>query len=135
MKCVLLTVASFVVSLSAAQADQCMEHAEDQATMTSCAAQAYQKSDSELNKLFHEIELRLADDVDAQHLLRGSERAWIAFRDAECSFAASGVEGGSAYPMAHDLCMNDLTQKRVDELRQYLTCEEGDLNCPVPSTD
>lgn len=135
MKRVLPTMAFFVFSLSVVQADQCMEHAEDQATMTGCAAQAYQKSDAELNKLFHEIKQRLTDDVDAQDLLRAAQRDWIAFRDAECSFAASAVDGGSAYPMTYDMCLDDLTQKRIDEFRQYLACEEGDLSCPVPPAD
>lgn len=109
-----------------------MDTAEDQASMTRCAAQAYQKSDSELNRLFHEVRQRLVDDTDARDLLRDTERAWITFRDTECSFAASGVDGGSAYPMVYDLCLDDLTQKRIDQLHQYLDCQEGDMSCPLP---
>ena len=130
-----ISIAFLALSLSTAQADQCIDKAEDQASMTGCAARAYQKSDAELNKLFHEIRQRLADNVDAQHLLRGSERAWIAFRDSECSFAASEADGSSAYPMIYDMCLVDLTQKRIHEFRQYLNCEDGDMSCPVPSTD
>lgn len=134
MKPILLSAMLFALPLSVAQADECMDNAEDQAAMTSCAAQAYQQSDTDLNKLFHEIRQRLTDDTDAQHLLRESERAWIAFRDAECSFAASRVDGGSAYPMIYDLCLDELTQQRIDKLRQYLSCEEDDMSCPVPPT-
>ncbi len=132
MKHIVLAAIFCTLSLSAAQADQCMDKAVDQASMNRCAAQAYEKFDADLNRYFHEIRQRLADDVDARHLLRDSQRAWITFRDAECAFAASAAIGGSVYPMAHDLCLADLTQKRAHELRQYLECEEGDMTCPVP---
>ena len=48
-----------------------------------------------------------------------------------CDF---GSDGGSAYPVIYDMCLKDLTQKRINEFRQYLTCEASDLNCPVPPT-
>ena len=135
MKRILLTTALVVLMSPAAHANDCMEDAENQAAMTQCAGQAYQASDAELNRLFHEIRQRLGDDADKWRLLRGAERAWIAFRDAECTFSASGVAGGSAYPMVYELCLDDLTQKRIEELRQYLRCEEGDLSCPAPPAE
>ena len=132
MKRALLSAALVALMLPAAHADECMENAEDQAAMAQCAAQAYQASDAQLNELFHEIRQRVGDDVDTRHLLRDAERAWVAFRDAECAFAASAVAGGSAYPMVLDLCLNELTQSRIEQFRQYLHCEEGDMSCPVP---
>ena len=67
------------------------------------------------------------------HLVAGRpQRAWIAFRDAECKFASSGVEGGSVQPMIHSGCLQGLTDARVTQLGSYLKCEEGDLSCPVP---
>ncbi len=134
MKRTLLAIALFAATLPAAHADTCQD-AEDQATLTRCAGQAYQKSDAELNRLFHEIRQRVGDDAEKRQLLRGSERAWIAFRDAECAFSASGVSGGSVYPMIYDMCLDDLTKQRVRQLQQYLACEEGDMSCPVPSAD
>lgn len=135
MKRALLSAALVALMLPAAHADECMDAAQDQASMTACAAQAYQASDAELNRLFHEIRQRLGDDAETRMLLRDAGRAWIAFRDAECAFAASAVAGGSAYPMVHDLCLDDLTQSRIAEFRQYLDCEEGDMSCPVPPAD
>ena len=135
MKGALISAALVALMLPAAHADECMENAEDQAAMAQCAAQAYQASDAQLNELFHEIRQRVGDDVDTRHLLRDAERAWIAFRDAECSFVSSAVGGGSAYSMVYDLCLDDLTQKRVEDLRYYLDCDEGDMSCPVPAAD
>lgn len=135
MKRTLLTAALIALMLSAAHADDCMENAQDQAAMTMCAGQALQASDAELNKLFHEIRQRLGDDADTRRLLRDAERAWVAYRDAECTFAASGVAGGSAYPMVYDMCLDGLTQQRIEQFQQYLACEEGDMSCPVPSAN
>ncbi|MCX8999733.1 lysozyme inhibitor LprI family protein [Rhizobiaceae bacterium BDR2-2] len=135
MKRILLTTALASFTLSVAHADECMDKAEDQTTMNNCALQAYQASDAELNRLFHEIRKRLGDDPDKRQLLRGAERTWVAFRDAECDFTASAVTGGSAYPMVYDMCLNDLTQQRIRQFQQYLACEEGDMSCPVPSAN
>lgn len=133
MKRMPLTSAMLIaLMLPAAHADECMDAGQDQAAMTRCAAEAYQASDTELNRLFHEIRQRLGEDAEARLLLRDAGRAWVAFRDAECAFAASAVAGGSAYPIVHDLCLNELTQARVEQFRQYLHCEEGDMSCPVP---
>lgn len=127
---VLVALAAFM--LSPAHADECMDGAEDQAAMTACAARSYQAADAGLNRVFHEIRARLGDDADTRNLLRRSEQAWVAFRDAECDFAASATAGGSAYSMTRDLCLADLTAARSTRLQQYLDCEEGDLSCPVP---
>ena len=132
MKRIVLATALFSLMPPVAYADECMDHAQDQATMTACAQQAYQASDAELNRLFHEIRQRLGGDAETRRLLREAERAWVAFRDTECIFAASPVAGGSAYPMVYDMCLDGLTKKRVEELREYLACEEGDMSCPVP---
>ena len=75
----------------------------------------------------------MADDADARKLLQESQRAWIAFRDAECKFSSSGVDGGSVYPMVHALCLQGLTDERIMQLGAYLKCEEGDMSCPVPA--
>jgi len=102
-------------------------------TTVAIAQEDFKSADAELNKLYKEITARLADDSAKLHLLTVAQRGWIAFRDAECAFAASGVEGGSAYPEIVESCKTDLTQKRIADFNTYLSCEEGDLACPVPA--
>ncbi len=131
MKRVFLAAALTVATLPAAHAAGC-DDAQDQATMTECAAKSLKASDAELNKLYKEIRGRLADDADTRKLLVSAQRAWIAYRDAECNFSASGVAGGSIYPMMQAMCLDTLTQRRVEDFKQYLNCEEGDPSCPVP---
>ena len=65
--------------------------------MTVCYDGVLKEADKKLNAVYREIRSRLGDDPDARKLLVAAERAWIGFRDAECAFSASGVEGGSVY--------------------------------------
>jgi uncharacterized protein YecT (DUF1311 family) len=108
------------------------ENATDQATMNQCAAQQNAAADKELNALYQQITTRLKAEPERKKLLVGAQRAWVAFRDAECKFSASGVEGGSVYPLIYSSCTTDLTKARVQTFRNYLKCQEGDLSCPVP---
>jgi uncharacterized protein YecT (DUF1311 family) len=108
------------------------DNATDQATMNQCAAQQNAAADKELNALYQQITTRLKAEPERKKLLVGAQRAWVAFRDAECKFSASGVEGGSVYPLIYSSCTTDLTKARVQTFRNYLKCQEGDLSCPVP---
>ena len=111
----------------------CEDTATTQADLNDCAAQSFEKSDTALNGLYRQIMQRLGKGSAEARQLVAAQRAWIAFRDAECDFAASGVEGGSIYPMTVVNCRDALTQKRIDDFKFYLACEEGDTACPVPA--
>lgn len=108
------------------------DNANDQATMNQCASLEQATADKELNALYQQITARLQSDPDSKKLLVGAQRSWIAFRDAECKFSASGVEGGSVYPLIYSNCVTALTKARVETFKTYLKCQEGDLGCPVP---
>ncbi|BBD39994.1 urease-associated protein [Aminobacter sp. Y103A] len=127
----LISMASVMVA-SVASAEECDPNDQTQMGMNICAAQDYAASDAKLNVAYGDIMKRLSDNAGARKLLQDSQRAWIAFRDAECKFASSGVEGGSVQPMIHSGCLQGLTDARVTQLDSYLKCEEGDLSCPVP---
>ncbi len=107
-------------------------NASDQATMNQCAGQDFKAADKELNTVYQQITARLKNNPDGKKLLVSAQRAWIGFRDAECKFSASGVAGGSVYPLIYSNCMTSMTKTRVESLKQYLKCEEGDMSCPVP---
>ncbi|WP_251268190.1 lysozyme inhibitor LprI family protein, partial [Enterobacter hormaechei] len=57
---------------------------------------------------------------------------WIALRDADCQFLASGAEGGSVQLMLINQCMSDKTVERESFLASLLQCEDGDQSCPLP---
>ncbi|NTZ82837.1 DUF1311 domain-containing protein [Burkholderia metallica] len=127
----LLGSLALVASVAHAQAN-CAD-ATDQATMTACADRAYKKSDGELNRTYQAVTERLRNARPLADKLVNAQRAWIAYRDAECHFSSANAEGGSAYPMVVSTCLDDLTKARTETLKGYLSCEEGDLACPVPA--
>lgn len=127
----LLALTPFLFTSVAHAAVDCA-NASDQATMNQCAGQEYKTADKELNAVYQQITARLKDNAEGKKLLVNAQRAWIGFRDAECNFSASGVTGGSVYPLIYSNCMTSVTKVRTEALKQYLKCEEGDLSCPVP---
>jgi uncharacterized protein YecT (DUF1311 family) len=127
-----LLVAGVPASIAHA-AEGCDIPGKSQAELNDCYGNVYKKADAELNGLYRQITSRLKDDKPTTKLLVTAQRAWVAFRDAECDFSASGVSGGSAYRMILAICLNGLTSKRIDDFKNYLKCQEGALDCPVPA--
>lgn len=114
-----------------AQAEDCAD--QTQSGLTLCASAAFTKADDRLNALYRQITARLKDDGETRGLLVAAQRAWITFRDAECTFLTSPAAQGSIHPMLVAQCREALTLKRVAELEPLLDCEEGDMSCPVPA--
>lgn len=119
-----------LLPLPALAAEDCSRLSTQQ-EMNICAARNLDVADAALNEAYRKIEARLGKDTAPLGQLRDAQRAWIAFRNAECAFAASGVEGGSIYPMIHADCLREATEARTAALQTYLDCAEGDLSCPL----
>jgi uncharacterized protein YecT (DUF1311 family) len=120
---------------AAQAAEDCAGGETTQAGLNECFGKAYEAADKELNGVYRLVSHRLDGSPDAKRLMVSSQKAWIGFRNAECAFAASGVEGGSARPMVESQCLADLTRRRTTDLKGYLNCEEGDISCPVPKPE
>ena len=84
----------------------------DQQEMNHCAAAEYQKADAELTKIYGKL--------DKTPELRAAERAWIAYRDAECAFESASNRGGSLEPMIQTGCMTTMTKQRIAILKAAL---------------
>ncbi len=126
-----LIVLALLLAAAPVRAQSCGDTA-TQADLDACAGAAVRKADAQLNATYARIVRRLAGDAAKKHLLTTAELAWIKLRDAECAFEASGVSGGSIYPMIVSNCIATKTEQRTNELKTYLNCPEGDLACPVP---
>ena len=57
-------------------------------------------------------------DPTYQAALLASQRAWLAYRDAECRLAGFEYRGGSSESLAGGLCVVTLTKARTAELAQ-----------------
>ena len=87
-----------------------------QSEMNAQARAEFERVDAELNKTYKALLARLPD-AESKRKLQESQRAWIAFRDAEASFAADQVRSGSAAPVVRYASMTQSTQQRIKQLR------------------
>jgi len=108
MKQIITTIAFCFVSAIAFSQTQMELNAE--------ANGKYKKADAELNKVYKELVALLSPERKA--LLVKAQRAWITFRDTHCRFTDSSYEGGSMQPMIYAMCMQEITEQRVKQLKQ-----------------
>ena len=105
--------AAFLFSLVIPVAETC---AQTQAGMNAPARTEFVQSDAELNKTYDALLAKLTD-AEGKEKLKHSQRAWLAFRDAEAAFAAGG---GSMAPTIRYETMTELTQQRIKQLKSHL---------------
>lgn len=100
-----------------------------QADMNDCAGAAYRRADAALNDAYRRVTARAAS-VPRQ--LVAAQKAWLAYRDAECGFETALYEGGSVRPFLAAQCLEGMTRQRTSQFEAWLRCKEGDLSCPLP---
>jgi uncharacterized protein YecT (DUF1311 family) len=111
----LASIASLTLLATAASA-ACPGDA--QMEMNACAEAAHQAAEAELTTayaMFRPIPVAL----------RTSERAWLAYRDAECVFEHTASPDGSMYPMEQALCLAAMDEARVKQLKDDLAAGYG----------
>ena len=128
MKHYLIAGAALLLSANAL-ADECA-NASTQLELNTCTAQQYQAADKKLNQTYQAAIKRAA--APQRDLLKKAQQAWIALRDADCTFVGSRTEGGSIQPMIVNQCLTEKTVEREAFLASLMQCEEGDLSCPLP---
>jgi uncharacterized protein YecT (DUF1311 family) len=122
-----------LAATSAAWADDCDRNDDSQQMMNICAAADHDAADATLNKAYQDVVAGYDDKT--RKLLQATQRAWIAFRDAECDYSTADSEGGSIHPMEVSECLTRLTNDRIKQLTADTSCAEGDLNCVSPGED
>jgi uncharacterized protein YecT (DUF1311 family) len=94
--------------------------------MNQCAQKDFEAADKKLNEAYKRVVAAQEGDTAK---LKAAQRAWISFRDAECTFETAGSEGGSIHPMEYSMCLTKLTNARTKELTTYLACQSNSANC------
>ncbi|TPN00430.1 lysozyme inhibitor LprI family protein [Mesorhizobium sp. B2-3-3] len=112
------------------RAQECDRSDDSQQMMNICAGEDYQAADARLNKAYQD--LIGSDDADDKRLLQAAQRAWIAFRDAECAHITVASQGGSIHAMEVSQCLTRLTNERIKQLAASANCQEGDASCASP---
>ncbi|MCM2473219.1 DUF1311 domain-containing protein [Rhizobium sp. CG5] len=93
--------------------------------MNACAQKDYEAADARLNAQWKLTKTAMADvDSGLDEALKGAskalldgQRAWIAYRDAQCTLAGFEARGGSMEPMLVSGCLAELTDARTKELK------------------
>ena len=123
-----LILALPLVVFAASAADIDCNKAMDQNSMNMCADKDYQAADKKLNDIYRKVTTAM-DDAKLQAKLKTAQRAWLQYRDTECTFEVAENEGGSIYPMVYSGCLTRLTNARTKELQNYLTCWKNADKC------
>lgn len=105
--------------------------AQSQGEMNREAARDAARADKELNKVYKELLATL--DEEGAKLLKASQRAWIAYRDADAAAAADEARGGSMAPMLYSGAISQLTDERIAILKQRMGGLEGNVAAPDPA--
>lgn len=129
--------AALLLAAAAAEAEPELDCTRDnlaQQEMNICAAQDYEAADADLNAQWKltSAEMRTYDEDEAfddgrpgyYQTLLDSQRAWIAFRDSNCTVQGYIFRGGSMEPFMVSACMARMARERTAELRE-LVQDEG----------
>lgn len=87
--------------------------------MNTQARAEFEQTDAELNKTYEALLTKL-QDAGSKEKLKQSQRAWLAFRDAEAAFVADQARGGSMASTIRYETMKELTQHRIKQLNTRL---------------
>ncbi|SRR5712692_7537124 len=93
---------------------QC-EDAKSTLQINECFAKELKKAEAEVNKIYQLTVKKLQPDDAA--LLRRAQRAWLAYRDAQCEAEHALWGGGTGGPAALMSCKVELTRQRVAEIQ------------------
>lgn len=86
--------------------------------LQACTQQAYEAADVRLNEVYRTALAGLGDRET--EMLREAQRAWVRFRDTECSFQRALWQGGTGAGYAEFECLRQLTLRRAEDLQRVV---------------
>lgn len=120
--------ATFLTGANVARAQEEPNCAEPvtQRDLNACADIEYDKADKDLNAAYQQLRKKMSDwdksaDVSSKGVVDAlvvAQRAWVAFRDANCEVAGFQARGGTMESMLIYTCLADMSTKRAAELRE-----------------
>ncbi len=97
---------------------QCDDNAST-AELTQCLGQELQRADAKLNAVYRKSLASMGDDAGAKANLLKSERAWVAYKEAQCFGVVGDMwAGGTGQSGAIAACQTGLTNLRIKELAE-----------------
>ncbi len=132
MRIALIAAMMAALALGPTRADEapdCKSQSLDMVQLDACAGIAFKAADAALNKLYGQMIAKY--DAPNQALLKSAERAWLAYRDAECTFDTN-LSSGLFNSMKYTQCRTAKTLARIKELDGQFHCPEGHTDCNAP---
>lgn len=121
-----LTAIAFgtLLAQDSGQLDRCMDKANTQLAITSCANEEAMRADAELTDIYKKLLLAARKESGAADKIEAAERAWIVYRDAflEAMYPAKDKQAayGSIFPTEADLLRARLARRQTEALRELL---------------
>ncbi|KWF26026.1 lysozyme inhibitor LprI family protein [Burkholderia pseudomultivorans] len=85
-----------------------------------CAEQRTANRDKALNDVYRRLNAAVGGRPDERDALRAAQRAWIAYRDAECDLRAIDAGGAPQWAAVNRAqCVAELTAERAVQLQRY----------------
>ena len=97
-------------------------HAQTQAQITACVDAQASSADALVEKTYRSIRR----DLPARRrvLVDGAQRAWRAYREAECASVGGAFVGGSIEPTYRASCRAELDKSRIAALRWQIHTDQ-----------
>ena len=116
--------------------DRVCDDPQTQLALNTCAGIDFEQADERLNAQWLETvtymkardaEIDRAEDSQPGHYetLLAAQRAWLAYRDAQCRSEGFLARGGSMHPMLVSQCKAYMTELRTEQLRVLAAGPEG----------
>jgi uncharacterized protein YecT (DUF1311 family) len=115
------------------KADPCFDKATTQADMNTCAADASNKADAELNRVYQRLLKKHAGQKNYIAKLELAQEAWVKFRNAHIEFLHPELNEdqvraeGTVYPMCNAIEITRMIRERIETLKNLLDPKEGDV--------
>ncbi|OWV31283.1 lysozyme inhibitor LprI family protein [Halomonas campaniensis] len=97
--------------------DDCLESAVTTVDIVACITEEFEREDKRLNDNYQQLRSQLSDSRKEQLLT--AQRAWIAYKEANCDFYAN-PEGGTLARISANACVLTETTNRADELEALM---------------
>lgn len=97
--------------------DDCQQSAVTTTDIVACITEAFEREDQRLNDNYQQLRSQLSDPRKEQLLT--AQRAWIAYKEANCDFYAD-PEGGTLARINANACVLTETTHRADELEELM---------------
>ncbi len=99
-----------------------------QMALNQCTGANLDAANAALGKLYGKL-MALQSAPKDKEQLRDIERAWVAYKDKECTWETAGDEGGSIHAMEYNECEIEKTDVRLRKLEKIAGCTGSVAAC------